>query len=131
MAYLVKNLMSWNFYGVMKTKIIILSLFLGLLFLQPTAVRAETCVTNGRGYAGMDLQPLQRIFDLMVSPRPGDEKLLSENIRTFLSDGRIFTPKPGIRVQGFVSGTDRVLFVYPVGSDKGSYVLRECLSDCE
>jgi hypothetical protein len=115
----------------MKTKIIILSLFLGLLLLQPTKLRAETCVTKGRGYAALDLQPLQRIFDLMVSPRPGDEKLLSENIRTFLSDGRIFTPKPGIRVQGFVSGTVRVLFVYPVGSDKGYYVLRECLSDCE
>jgi hypothetical protein len=115
----------------MKTKILLTVCVLVFLLIQTTELRADTCVTNGRGYAAIDLQPLQRIFDLMASLRPGDEKLLSENIRTFVSDSQIFTPKPGIGVQGFVSGADRVLFVYPVGSDSGYYVLRECLSECE
>jgi hypothetical protein len=120
-----------NGLNPMKTKILFAVCVVGLLLIHTAELRADTCVTNGKGYASMDRQPLQRIFDLMVSPRPGDEKILSETIRTFLSEGKIFTPKAGIRVEGYVGGPDGVLFVFPLGSSKGYYVLRECLSDCE
>lgn len=92
---------------------------------------AGTCVTNGKGYAAIESEPLQKIFDLMVSLRSGDEKLLEKITRTFLSEGRIFVPKAGISVEGYLGGTNGVLFVIPVGSSKGYYVLRECLSNCE
>jgi hypothetical protein len=67
--------------------------------MHTAALLPETCVTNASGYAAMDLQPLKKIFDLMVSPRPGDEKLLSGNMRSFVAEEKIFKPKPGIRVQ--------------------------------
>jgi hypothetical protein len=66
----------------MKTKILIAACVFGLLIMQTPELSPETCVPNGRESA-MDLQPLKKIFDLMVSPRPSDEKLLSGNIRTF------------------------------------------------
>lgn len=72
-----------NGLNPMKTKILIAACVFGLLIMQTPALSPETFVTKGRESAAMDLQPLKKIFDLMVSPRPSDEKLLSGNIRTF------------------------------------------------
>lgn len=102
-----------------------------VICLQISATAQTRCVTNGEGYASIEMLPLQKIYDLTTSVSLEDREKLSCVIEMYLKNGLIFIPKAGVVVECAWVPERGTVNVYPVGSTKGYWILKEGLVNCQ
>lgn len=107
-----------------------LAVILFSFFMAASSTAETRCVTSGAGYGSYELVPLQKIFDLMVSPSPQDRAALPQVIQEYLAQDLVFIPMPGIPLEYAWVPEKGIAHVYPPGSSRGFWVLKECLKDC-